>query len=153
MATGSIQFDVPLIPQPNTTSCWAASMAMLVSYRDGAMTTPQSIADAAGYSLESSYGWDALYSALREWNLSTITMTPTMGELDRLLRRYGPLWLMVTGAPTHAVVLTGGDGGSNFSWNDPWPPRTGRRSVHKSASQLAARFGAVSTSHFQIVRT
>lgn len=153
MLVGSFAYDVPLIPQPNTTSCWAASMAMLVSHRDSAMVSPQQIADPAGMNLNSSYGWDILRRAIRHWGLREYPATPALSEFAGLLRNNGPLWLVVTGAPTHAVVLTGSDG-TLFSWNDPWPPGVGRQAVMQTSQTLANRFGGASSlvgGNFQIL--
>jgi ABC-type bacteriocin/lantibiotic exporter with double-glycine peptidase domain len=140
MPTVSIQYSVPLIPQPNDTSCWAAAMAMVVSYRRRQSISPQRIASAVSMSLDSCYGWNVIYDAARYWQLSPIQSASYTGEgWLRLLKAAGPLWLVEIGAPSHAVVLTGGDG-SSFSLNNPWPPRRGNREV-KSLAQLDQDFG------------
>lgn len=135
----TIFYDVPLIPQPNETSCWAAAMAMLVSF-ERQRRTPQEIADAASMDLNSSYGWDVLHAARRHWGLQEIQMTPPINGFPNLLDEHGPLWMVVTGNPSHAVVLTGTDG-HRYSWNDPSPPNVGTRAFLQSATSLAARFG------------
>lgn len=136
----SIFHSVPLIPQPNPTSCWAASMAMIVSFRRRASVTPQQIADAVGLNLDSCYGWSFLYAAARHWGFNEIAPASFTGEGWRqLLRDYGPLWLVEVGAPSHAVVLTGGDG-DTFSLNNPWPPNVGAIE-NKTLQQLDSDFG------------
>jgi len=139
----TVSYDVALIAQPNTTSCWAASMAMLVSYHERRTVSAQQIADAVGLDLNSSYPWSVLRDAARVWRLQEVPMTPALSELPGLLLRHGPLWMVVTGAPTHAVVLTGSDG-RRYSWNNPWPPNVGERAHLQSAASLATRFGGAS---------
>lgn len=127
----STAYDVELIPQPNRTSCWAGAMAMMVSYHEGRSVPPQEIAESAGYDLRQSYGWDAIYSAARAYGLQAIpprSVNPT--GWNELLESRGPLWVVETGAPSHAVVLAGmhGDGtpdATEVTINNPWPPRTG----------------------------
>jgi ABC-type bacteriocin/lantibiotic exporter with double-glycine peptidase domain len=140
----SISYSVPLIPQPNSTSCWAAAMAMVVSYWQRASVSPASIASAVGLHLDSCYGWDVLYDAANYWGFRAIPSACYIGPAwVGFLSRYGPLWLVETGAPSHAVVLTGGDGAS-FSVNNPWPPNIGARET-KTLAQLSRDFeGAAS---------
>ncbi|MFO7996823.1 MAG: DUF4157 domain-containing protein [Dehalococcoidia bacterium] len=120
----SVHYPVPLIPQPTPDSCWAGAMAMLVSYYQGAVT-PEEIAETAGISLESCYGWDVLYAAARAYGLIEIPRASYTNEGWRdLLIRHGPLWVVESGDPSHAVVLTGISSGTVFI-NNPWPPGTG----------------------------
>jgi ABC-type bacteriocin/lantibiotic exporter with double-glycine peptidase domain len=136
----SIFYSVPLIPQPNPTSCWAAAMAMVVSHKTRSSVTPQAIAAAVGLNLDSCYGWSFLYAAARHWGLAEIAPASFTGEGWRLLLRdHGPLWLVEVGAPSHAVVLTGGDG-DNFSLNNPWPPNVGA-TENKTLQVLDRDFG------------
>ena len=126
-----IDLDVPLIPQPTPLSCWAAALAMVVSYRDNTMYTPQEIANHAGMDLATGYGWTAISGAVLAWGLSE---TPPMSAMPpywaSLLEEHGPLWVVEVGAPYHAVVVKGmhgtGDPDSTEVWiNNPWPPNQG----------------------------
>ena len=139
MACQSLFYSVPLIPQPNSTSCWAASMAMVVSYWTRSSVSPEMIAGAVNLSLDSCYGWEPLYDAANRFYFRTIPSGCYYGDtwMD-FLTRYGPLWLVEVGDPSHAVVLTGGDGES-FSINNPWPPRVGRRE-NKTFTELTSDF-------------
>src|SRR4051794_6525250 len=40
--------NVPVIAQPNVNLCWAATAAILASWRDGTTYTPKSITDRVG---------------------------------------------------------------------------------------------------------
>lgn len=42
-------YDVPLIPQQTSMSCWAAGAAMLVAWRDQVSVNPRDVANAVGY--------------------------------------------------------------------------------------------------------
>jgi hypothetical protein len=135
LSSGLVLYEVPLIPQPNDDSCWAAAMAMVVSYARKTSYSPQDIADAAVMNLNSSYGWEILLIAADYWRLRSLPMTSNTPEIwIDYLKRFGPVWTVRTGDPSHGVVLTGGDGGW-FHINDPWPPKHGHREV-KTFRQL-----------------
>ena len=135
----AVQYPVPLIPQPTPDSCWAAAMAMLISYYQGS-TTPEQIAETAGISLESSYGWDVLYAAARAYGLREIPpASRTVQGWTDLLTRYGPLWVVEMGDPSHAVVLTGISNGTVLI-NNPWPPGTGD-ATPRTFQDFALSFG------------
>jgi hypothetical protein len=111
-------YEVPLIAQPDKLSCWAASMAMLVSYQRSASMTPESLAEEVGRSLRTSYGWDMLedvkdYFGFQEIPLpSNASLYPSPEQWCQWLGEYGPLWVTTVGAPSHAIVVCGlyGDG-------------------------------------------
>jgi hypothetical protein len=74
-----VTYDVPLIPQPDKLSCWAGSMAMLVSFRKLASYPPEQLANDVGRSLRTSYGWDELEAVKDKFGFK---------EIYRLMRRY-----------------------------------------------------------------
>jgi hypothetical protein len=133
-----IFYDVPLIPQPNKNACWAASMAMLEAYRrdkEALASMPysaQDLADDVGYSLDQSYGWDRLEDVRDNLGLRDLPIVgkqhPTAIEWRNWLRKYGPLFVTITGSPTHAIVVRGiADGGPSDSPQiqilNPWDSR------------------------------
>jgi V8-like Glu-specific endopeptidase len=104
--------DVALIPQPDKNSCWAASMAMLLSWRRKASFSPETLANEVGRSLASSYGWDLL-NAVRDRYGFVVIPQPSNASVYNAprqwaewLRNHGALWVVIVGAP-HAVVLAG----------------------------------------------
>jgi ABC-type bacteriocin/lantibiotic exporter with double-glycine peptidase domain len=131
MSDCSVSLNVPLIPQPTAVSCWAASLTMVVAYRDQAIYTPQSIAAAAQMDVNTGYGWDQIKAAVSAWNLNTEGPTCAMpSDWAGLLESFGPIWIVEVGNPNHAVVIVGinGDGtpeGTNVTLNNPWPPNNG----------------------------
>jgi len=126
-----VNADVALIPQPTDVSCWAASLAMVVSARDSASTPPQTVASRAGMDVDTGYGWTDIQRAVVAWNLVEEGPRSAMPEeWARLLELWGPIWVVEVGAPYHAVVLGGvrGDGtpdGTYVTVYNPWPPGVG----------------------------
>lgn len=126
-----IELPVELVPQPSKVSCWAAAMAMVVSYRDRASYTAESIAETAGMDTNTGYGWPAILNAVAVWNLRQLGPASAMPERwAKLLDTYGPLWIVETGNPYHAVVVAGihGDGTleqTTVTVYNPWPPNQG----------------------------
>ena len=120
----AINQAVNLVAQPTDVTCWAASIAMLTD------TSVQDVVDAAGMTTTDGYGWGEIQHAVSVHGLTEIG--PACGGPDYfapLLER-SPLWIVEVGAPYHAVVLAGLNGGG--SWDDtmatvynPWPPGSG----------------------------
>jgi len=114
-------------------------MAMIVSYWTRSSVTPEMVAEAVNLSLDSCYGWEPLYQAAHTFYFRRIPGACYIPDTWLgFLQRYGPIWLVEVGSPSHAVVLTGGSGAS-FSLNNPWPPNVGRRET-KTFTQLARDF-------------
>lgn len=141
-----VDYAVPLIPQPTNVSCWAAALAMVVSFRDYASYAPETIAAQAGMDLYTGYDWWSIRRAVITWQLRERGPASAMpAEWSRLLRMLGPLWIVEVGAPYHAVVLSGiaGDGTPNGSWvtvYNPWPPTQGAIE-YKWFTDFDAEFG------------
>jgi hypothetical protein len=120
----AINQSVTLVPQPTEVTCWAASIAMLVG------KTAEQVCEDAGMTTTDGYGWSEIQNAVAFHGLKEIG--PACGGPDYfgpLLER-SPLWIVEVGAPYHAVVVAGLNGGGN--WNDtevtiynPWPPGSG----------------------------
>jgi len=112
----SIDYDVPLIPQPDKLSCWAASMAMLVSYQRSATVTAENLASEVGESLRTSYSWEMLKAVKDHFGFADIELPSNVSlyvdpnQWATWLHDSGPLWVTVTGAPSHAIVVHAIDG-------------------------------------------
>ncbi len=110
----NIDFKVKLIPQPNKDSCWAAAMAMLLSYRDKKPYDPESLAEDVGQSLNMSLedAWKLLEDVRDRYGFKAIdvpsdtSLNFTPAEWAGWLHQYGPLWVVIVGAP-HAVLIGG----------------------------------------------
>ncbi|MEH6442877.1 MAG: papain-like cysteine protease family protein [Oceanospirillaceae bacterium] len=121
----AIYYNVPLIAQPNKTACWAASMAMLESYRlseaqqSSVIYSANQLADDYGYSLEQSYGWDRLGDVKEGLGLETIEISgnvhPSPEQWREMLIEYGPLYVTIEGIPSHAIVVNGISGDATLS--------------------------------------
>jgi len=134
LATESIEYPVQLVPQPNKLACWAASMAMLLSFRTHASCSPETLANEVGGSLMTSYGWDLLQAVRDRYGFTAIDV-PSNASLyfspaqwAQWLRDFGPLWVVIVGMP-HAVVVSGLRGntddanGCEVRLLNPWDTR------------------------------
>lgn len=126
-----VSYDVPLVPQPTDVSCWAASLTMVISHRDQASYSVEDVAAQAGLNTSDSYDWSSIKGAVQSWGLNEVWPASGTPEYwaDQLASR-GPIWVVETGNPYHAVVLVGisGDGSvdnSRVTVNNPWPPNAG----------------------------
>lgn len=140
--------SVPLIGQLRTGTCWAASIAMLLSWRKHTTVSTQyvidhtpappdpslsfSAAQVREYRLGSGLSPQQTTAALRWWGLVVPPgQTFTVEAIHRLLGRRGPL--LVTSYTqrsrySHCRVITGLDGdgtpgATNLYINDPWNDR------------------------------
>jgi hypothetical protein len=120
--------DVPLINQLNSMSCWAASAAMIIGWRDRLSVDPAAIAAGTG-------DWAAYTAGLQPADVPTLasawglTMEPpqsySIEGLQNLLQTKGPLWAGAAVPGLHAIVITGmySDGSLENTFvriNDPW---------------------------------
>ncbi|UXY14501.1 hypothetical protein N8I74_14410 [Chitiniphilus purpureus] len=130
---------VPYYPQTSRKSCWAASAAMVVGWRDNRHISDKEIADAV-------LALDAYRTGLwpkdrhqlaNAWNL--VPEPPASYGLDQWrewLEQYGPLYIDMTWdehGGGHARVLVGmqsdgaPDGSDTYMYlHDPWPSTGGR---------------------------
>lgn len=105
-------YPVHLVPQPNKTACWAAAMAMLLSFRGNASHDPEQVVNAVGATLAASYDMALLRRVRALYGFDEITQpsNTTLYHAPRQwadwLRAHGPLWTVIVGAP-HAVVVAG----------------------------------------------
>ncbi len=109
---GPSDIPVHLIPQPDKNACWAAAMAMLLGHRGQQSRTPESIINDVGGTLASSYGWDLIKAVHDRYGFvaidqpSNASLYHTPRQWAEWLNTYGPLWVVIVGAP-HAVVVAG----------------------------------------------
>jgi hypothetical protein len=125
----NIQYDVQLVPQPTSMSCWAASASMIVGWRENMSIDPQEIVNGIGhwrtYSINNGLPPDDT-TMLRTWGFVTEPpMCYTVDGFRNLLARYGPLWVAAAVPGPHVRVVKGmsGDGspdGTLIYINDPW---------------------------------
>jgi hypothetical protein len=121
--------DTELVPQMTNMSCWAASAAMVVGWRDRISIDPQAIATGSGE-------WAAYAAGLNPGDVPTLAQAwglvqeppqcySTQGLVD-LVSNNGPLWVAANVPGLHAIVVTGlyGDDDSPDDTfvriNDPW---------------------------------
>lgn len=133
-----MRYDVPLVPQRTGMGCWAASIAMILGWRDQATFDPNLIAANAGGtsyvpSLTSGLDPNDRYILRENGFMVEEPMCYTKAGIADLINDFGPLWLAsllplpgATGLIPHVRVVTGFESGQAYI-NDPWPVNTGRR--------------------------
>jgi len=130
-----VAYDVVLTPQPDKLSCWAASMTMLVSFRRQQSIDPETLANEVGQSLRTSYGWDMLEAVKDHFGFvdiplpSNASLYETPQQWYDWLSQYGPLWVTIIGAPSHAIIVKGIHGdltpaGTTIDILNPWDINT-----------------------------
>lgn len=144
-----VMYDVPLIPQNTSNTCWYACCRMIVRYHRESRQQSTIAGGEVGQSqttaqVEANNGillWENFEELARQANLRTTSMSPTAEGLVRLLNQKGPLiyggvtngYRGFTG-PGHAVVITGcvtSGGEAKVYLNDPWEIGVGARITEK----------------------
>ncbi|WP_169307264.1 papain-like cysteine protease family protein [Chitiniphilus eburneus] len=139
----SVHWDTtPYYPQTSDGSCWAASAAMIVGWRDNRRVTDQEIAGMVPVLNAYRNGlWPSQRQQLADaWNL--VAEPPAsypIGEWRRLLENHGPVYVDMTwdtDGGGHVRVLVGmtsdgaEDGSDTFMYlHDPWYGTPGRIKV------------------------
>ncbi len=140
-----IYYNVPLIPQNTTHTCWWAAARMIVEFHRNRVRQSTIAGGAVGQPTETAT-LDRVNQGLnpsrvadfaRLANLRTTSISPTPEGLVELLTRVGPLWYggVVHGyrgytGSAHAVVITGcviTGSDAEVMINDPWSPGQGAR--------------------------
>lgn len=145
-------YDVPLIPQSTSMSCWAASIAMILGWRDQASYAPSMIAANPGglsYMPEFTHGLDPNDRYILERNGFALESPQCylLSAVQDLISNYGPLWVAGRVGGPHIRVVTGYNGGVLYV-NDPAPVNRG--SIYTRS--FAQFFGAMETLGAQEMR-
>ena len=109
-------------------------LTVMVNWRKGGSLDPEAVAQAAGYSIHQcdDGSWDPIYQVAEHWEIHPFLYTPVdVAAWADVLREHGPLWIVVTGSPTHTVIIHGLEG---------FPVRSDRaRERHPDHVLLSAR--------------
>ncbi len=116
----TIFYDVPLIPQPDSNSCWIATMAMIDSYRrrrndpESELLTVTALAEELELSLDETYSWADLEAAKERLGFEYVRLgaegrdqPPSPDKWKTWIQVHGPLYITVEGDPSHAIVVHG----------------------------------------------
>ena len=97
-----------LVPLPTDVCCWAASLAMVVSSRDGVSTLANEVATRTGMNTTDSYGGSSTKAVISTWGLRETAPVSAMPDYwAGLLNSQGPLWIVEVGAQYYAVPAPG----------------------------------------------
>lgn len=124
-----MRYNVPLIPQTTNMSCWAASIAMILGWRDNASYSDALLAANYGgtnYAPMMLSGLDPNDRYILQRNGFTLEAPQcyTLRGVKQLLQHYGPLWVATAAPSPHIRVVTGIDGHFVLV-NDPAPVGSG----------------------------
>lgn len=144
-------YEVMLVPQSTNMSCWAASIAMVLSWSNQASFDPQSIAaNPGGTSYMPQFanngpGLNPNDRYILEQNGFTLEAPQcyTLEAVQGLLAQHGPLWFASLSPAPHIRVITGSTG-TQMHVNDPAPVNQGakyKRSFTKLFGQMEALGG------------
>lgn len=142
-------YDVPLVPQSTSMSCWAASMAMIMSWNNQASYDPQTIARNPGgtnYMPSFRNGLDPNDRYILERNGFTLEYPQcyTLQAVQSLLRYAGPLWFASLAPAPHIRVIRGFQG-DQLVVNDPGPVNRGSQ-YNRSYTSLFGQMEALGAS-------
>jgi ABC-type bacteriocin/lantibiotic exporter with double-glycine peptidase domain len=124
-----MNYDVPLVPQTSNMSCWAASIAMILGWKNQQSIPDEVIAqNPGGLSYMTSYtqGLDPNDRYILQANGFDVDPPQCYmpSAINDLLRAKGPLWVATWAPGPHIRVVTGMNG-DNVSINDPAPVNGG----------------------------
>ncbi|HUT33569.1 MAG TPA: papain-like cysteine protease family protein [Planctomycetota bacterium] len=125
-----MRYDVPLIPQPTTMSCWAASIAMIRSWHEQMSYDPAGIAANHGglsymFQFHHSLNPNDVYILQRNgFTVAAAQCYANTSPVVSMLQQYGPLWVATAAPAPHIRVVTGLSG-QNVYINDPAPVNSG----------------------------
>lgn len=128
-----MRYNVPLFGQTETMSCWAASIAMILGWRDNASYDEAALARNVGgldYSPMMLSGLDPSDKYILQRN--GFALEPPQCYMQRavrqLLQQHGPLWVASAVPTAHIRVVTGMTGHQVFV-NDPGPVGQGSQYI------------------------
>jgi hypothetical protein len=109
-----VLYDVPLIPQQTSLSCWAAAIAMIVSWARGDFISPSTVAKESNRSeTKGHFPLDA--ELFDRWGMvAEAPQTFSAEGFMNLLDEFGPIWVAAdVTSMAHIRVATG------FEFGDP----------------------------------
>lgn len=141
-----MRYEVPLIPQSTTMSCWAASIAMILAWRDHASYSPDSIARNPGglsYVPSMKSGLDPNDTYILRVNGFDIVPPQcfSLGSVHSLLTSRGPLWVASLAPAGPHIRVVRGMVGHTLYINDPAPVDQGGRYTQSFATFFGAMEG------------
>jgi len=103
------KYQVPLIAQSRPMGCWAASIAMIVSWRDNRNYTPEQIAKACKYNQKREVGLHPEDTKpLTHWGFTWCgPQSFHVAGMFSMLQTHGPLWVATQEAVPHVRVIVG----------------------------------------------
>ena len=139
----SIYHRIPLIAQPDQTTCWAASTAMLLGktvvqiqgstpssllLSDGSLRNYSGAQDWVTGTQAFAHAHKLKYAAPRSWTVDALHAQLSLGPMIFDMLWNTTNYVHGNASPGHMILIVGisGEGESTtLTFNDPWPPRRG----------------------------
>ena len=145
--TIDVSYSVYGMSQATDRECWITAITVMVNWRQSAAYSPAQVAEGAGKTIDQvqdTEGWSGLYAIANHYGIESLGYTPADPDAWAQAMANGPLWIVTTGTPSHAVVLhaMAGDGspdGTNVTVTDSWGGV-----LTKTWQELMSDFGAQS---------
>ncbi len=143
----NVSHSVYGMSQPTADTCWITALTVMVNWKKGTSWGCEEVCRDAGTTLQQANdtaGWSPVYAIANHHGIYSLDYTPADVQAWANAMSTGPLWLVVPGNPSHAIVLhkLEGDGtfdGTNATVTDSW-----NGVETKTFNQLMQFFGAQS---------
>lgn len=124
----NVNYNVVGMSQPTADTCWITALTVMVNWKNGTAQGPEQVCEGAGTTLQQANdapGWDPVYQIANHYGIYSLDYTPADVDAWGHAMSTGPLWLVVPGVPSHAIVLNRieGDGtfdGTQVTVTDSW---------------------------------
>lgn len=103
-----VDFGVSMIQAPSNSSCWAATLAIMLNYREGGGFDVDTVCERANASQEEWIGGQRAEAVGQELGLRQQTCyTGTAAGWAEILHNFGPAWCLVPGQDYQSFVVAG----------------------------------------------
>jgi hypothetical protein len=145
--TVSVNYSVYGMSQPTADTCWITALTVMVNWRHGAAWGPEQVCEGAGTTLQAANdteGWGPVYEIAGHYGIHSLDYTPADVEAWAQAMSNGPLWLVVPGNPSHAIVLHRIEGDGTFDGTEVTVTDSWNGVETKTFDELMQFFGAQS---------
>ena len=145
--TISVNHNVYGMSQATDRECWITALTVMVNWKHGGTWSPDQVAEGAGKTIDQvqdSEGWPGLYAIANHYGMDSLGYTPADPDAWAQAMADGPLWIVITGIPSHAVVLHGMSGDGSPDGTDVTVTDSMGGVQTKTWSELMRDFGAES---------
>lgn len=143
----NVNYPINGMSQPTSDTCWITALTVMVNWRNGTAVGPEQVCEGAGTTLQQAQdtvGWDPVYQIANHNGIYSLDYTPADVEAWAHAMSTGPLWLVVPGNPSHAIVLNRIEGDGTFDGTQVTVTDSWNGVVTQTFNELMQFFGAES---------